>query len=96
MITKENITEVVNQLNQRTKKRILNSDKEYCVLYLHVFNIGSYTTARVTDDFDRYKNISNNGNVIIDIQEIKDIIHIQKVQNMIKTEKEIQNKKNLI
>jgi len=74
MITRENFTEVVNQLTQRTKKRILETDKEYCVLYLHVFNVGSYTTARVTDDFNRYKNVSNNGNVILYTQEVSDLI----------------------
>ena len=75
MITRENFREVVLQLDKKTKKRILETDKEYCVLYLHVFNVGSYTTARLTDDYNRYKNVSNNGNAILYTQEIQDIIN---------------------
>ena len=77
MITLQNFTEVVLQLDDKTKKRILNSNKEYCILYLHVFNSGSYTTATVTDDFNRYKNVSNYGNAILYTQEIQDIIKQQ-------------------
>ena len=74
MITRDNFQDVVNQLTTRTKKRILDSDKEYCVLYLHVFNVGSYTTARLTDDFNRYKNVSDRGNVILETQEIQEML----------------------
>ena len=75
MITRENLKEVIFQLDEKTKKRILETDKEYCVLHLHVFNVGSFTTARVTDDYNRYKNVSNYGNAILYTQEVQDIIN---------------------
>jgi len=65
MITKENIKEVVKSLSDKNKKRILNSNKEYCVLYLHIFNAGAYATARLTNDYNRYKNVFNNGNAVL-------------------------------
>jgi hypothetical protein len=74
MITRENFKEVVESLSDKDKKRILNSDKEYCVLYLHVFNVGSYATARLTNDYNRYKNVSNSGNVILETQEIQEML----------------------
>jgi hypothetical protein len=74
MITKENLREVVNSLSISAKKRILKSDKEFIVLYLHVCNSGSYTTIRLTNDFNRYKNVSKNGNVILYTEEVKDLI----------------------
>jgi len=80
MITSQNFKEVVLQLDARTKKRILETDKEFCVLYLHVFNVGSYTTARLTDDYNRYKNVSNHGNVILYTQEIQDIIKTEEYE----------------
>ena len=80
MITRDNLTEVVKQLNTKTKYRICESDKEYCVLYLHVFNSGSYTTARLTDDFNRYKNVSNNGNAILYTQEVQDLINTEEYE----------------
>jgi hypothetical protein len=80
MITRENFKEVVKSLSDKDKKRILNSDKEYCVLYLHTFNVGSYTTATLTDDFNRYKNVSNHGNAILYTQEIQDMINAEEYE----------------
>lgn len=65
MITPENYKEVINSLSNKDKKRLKNTDKEFCVLSLHVFNVGSYATMRLTNDYNRYKNVSDNGNVIL-------------------------------
>ena len=74
MITKDNLKDVINSMSNKDKKRVLNSNKEYAVLYLHVFNTGSYVTIRLTDDYNRYKNVSNNGDAILYTQEVQDLI----------------------
>jgi len=75
MITRDNLKEVVESLDIGTKKRILNSDKEFCVLYFHVFNVGSYATATVTDDYNRYKNVSDRGDAILYTQEVQNLLN---------------------
>ena len=75
MITRENLKDVINSLSDSAKKRILNSSKEYVVLYLHVFNVGSYVTIRLTDDYRRYINVSNNGNAILCTQDVQDLLN---------------------
>jgi len=74
MITRQNLTEVINTLNVKERKRVLNSNKEYCVIYLHVFNAGAYATVTLTDNYDRYQNVSNAGNCIIEIEEVINIL----------------------
>ena len=74
MITRENLQSVIRSLSGKDKKRVLNSNKEYTVLYLHVFNAGSYVTVRLTDDYNRYKNVSNNGDAILYTEEVQDLI----------------------
>jgi len=76
MITRNNLRDVVNSLSEKDKKRILNSDKEFTVLYLHIFNTGCYVTVRLTNDYDRYKNVSNSGNVILYTEEVRDLITV--------------------
>jgi len=70
MITHDNFKEVVSALSPKDKRRIRASTKEYIVLYLHIFNAGSYVDCRLTDDYNRYKNVSDNGNCILPIDEI--------------------------
>ena len=74
MITKNNLQEVINSLGYKEKKRVLNSEKEYVVLYLHICNSGSYANIRLTNDYNRYKNVSNLGNAILYTEEVKDLI----------------------
>ena len=74
MITKENLKDVVNSLSDEEKKRVLNSDKEYTVLYLHSFNTGYCATIRLTNGYNGYKNVSNNGDAILYTEEVQDII----------------------
>lgn len=54
MITKDNFSEVIKAITQKDKKRILNSDKEFCILQMHIFNVGYYVTVKLTKN---YKNI---------------------------------------
>ena len=75
MITRQNLKDVIYSLSDNAKKRILNSNKEYTVLYLHTFNVGSYTTIRLTDDYRRYINVSNNGDVILCTDEVQDLLN---------------------
>lgn len=70
MITRDNIKEIVNSLNTKEINRLKKSNKEYCVLTLHTFNVGSYATVQLTNNFDRYKNVSNYGNAILEISEV--------------------------
>ena len=70
MITRDNINEVVNSISTKDLNRLKNSNKEYCVLTLHTFNVGSYATIQLTNDYDRYKNVSNRGNVILETSEV--------------------------
>ena len=75
MITRDNLKDVINSLSDRDKKRILNSSKEYAVLYLHTFNVGSYTTIRLTNDYNRYKNVSYNGDALLCTQHVQNLIN---------------------
>lgn len=74
MITQDNLKEVINQLDNKDKRRIELSMKEYCVLFLHSFNVGSYTEIVLTDNFNKYKNVSNNGNCILETSEVLNIL----------------------
>jgi len=70
MITKDNILEVVKSIGKKDKKRIRNNWKfEYIVLYLCVVNVGSFVTIRLTNDYNRYKNVSKDGNCILSIDD---------------------------
>ena len=74
MVTKDNLKDVISSLSNKDKKRILNSSKEFTVIYLHVFNAGWYATIRLTDDYNRYKNVSYNGNAILYTIEVQDLL----------------------
>jgi len=72
MITQDNISEVINQLSDKDKKRIKNNIdvKEYGVLELQVFNAGSITTIKLTNDCYRYRNVSDHGDCILELSDI--------------------------
>lgn len=70
MITHDNIQDVVNSISNKDKKRIKNNTQyEYIVLYLSIFNVGSFVSIRLTNDYNRYQNVSNNGNCILSIDD---------------------------
>lgn len=74
MITRENLREVIDSLDQKTKKRILSSEKRYVVLTLHISNVGAYATARLTNDYGRYKHAWKHGNCILCIEDVQSIL----------------------
>ena len=74
MITRDNLKEVIFQISEKDKRRILKTFKEFTVLKLHVFNSGSYTEVILTDNYTKFQNVGNNGNCILDTQEIINIL----------------------
>lgn len=74
MITRENLREVVDSLDEKTKKRILSSEKRYVVLILHISNAGAYATARLTNDYGRYQHAWKHGNCILCIEDVQSIL----------------------
>jgi hypothetical protein len=77
MITAENLEEVVKQISDSDKQKIRKTSKEFCVLYLHVFNVGSYTEIRLTENYTRYKTVGKQGNCILDTEEVIEILDKQ-------------------
>ena len=75
MITRENLQEVIQSIDAKDKKRIKNSTKEYCVIELHIFNTGSFATIKLTNNYTRYKNVSNYGNCILETQDVLNYIN---------------------
>ena len=74
MITKENLEAVINLLPAKTKKRIQNTNKEFCVLYLYCTNAGAWSVARLTNDFQRYSHVSKDGNCILYTDDVQQIL----------------------
>jgi len=74
MITKNNLKEVVNQLSDRDKNRIKKSSKEFIVLELHVFNSGSVTTCILTNCWWKYKHVSDRGDSLMYLKDIKEML----------------------
>lgn len=83
MITDRNFKEVILQIPENNKQRIIDSDKEYCVLFLHIFNVGSFTECKLTNNYERYKNVRNNGNTIRELSEVSTIIEEDNETNKI-------------
>ena len=78
MITLNNLNYVVKLLTEKDKKRIQNTSKEYCVLEIHTFNVGSVVTIKLTNNYDRYSNVGNLGNCILECYEIREILDTNK------------------
>ena len=75
MITRENLREVIDSLDGKTKRRILSSEKYFVVLTLHVFNVGAYATARLTNDYGRYNQHAwKHGNCVLYIEDVQSIL----------------------
>ncbi len=74
MITRENLRDVIDSLDDKTKRRILSSEKYYVVLELHIFNAGAYATAKLTNDYGRYKHAWKRGNCILCIEDVQSIL----------------------
>ena len=65
MITYDNYESVLKTLDSKQLNRILKSRKEFIVLELSCSNCCSWLNIKLTDNFDRYKNVSNYGNCIL-------------------------------
>ena len=74
MITRENLRGVIDSLSEKTKKRILSSEKYYVVLSLHFFNAGAYATAKLTNDYGRHQHAWKHGNCILCIEDVQSIL----------------------
>ena len=76
MLNREILKEVVNSLDEETKELLKEQVyiKEYALLSLHVFNVGSYATIDdITDDIPLdYE--SNGNNAYITIGELVELI----------------------
>ena len=70
MITRDNLKEVINGLSAKDIKRIRSGRYEYTVLILCVFNAGSVTWAKCTNNYRRYQNVGNNGDAIFETSDI--------------------------
>ena len=52
MLTSENFEEVINGLlSKNDKKKIIKSDKEFCILTMHIFNAGAILSVKFTNNF---------------------------------------------
>ena len=80
MITRENFRYVVESLSDKDKRKIINNvhTKEYCVLDIRTTNCGMSSYASVTNDYNKYKNVYKNGNCIVYLKEVYDIITTEK------------------
>jgi hypothetical protein len=74
MITRENFNDVLDMITPKDKKRILNTNKEYVVLELHCTNNSAWATVTLTNDYNRYKNVSDHGNCILDSTEVAGLL----------------------
>lgn len=74
MITHENFNEVIDLIRLKDKLRLLNSSKEYTVIYLNIFNVGATVDIKLTDNYIKYQYVSNNGDCILSTDEIEETI----------------------
>ena len=52
-MTRKVIEDLIHIIDEPDRERILRSDKEYCIITLHVFNAGSYVDVELSNDVDR-------------------------------------------
>lgn len=74
MITIDNLYEVIASMTERDKRRVLNSRKSHVVLKLHVTNSSHSVHVTITNDEDRYRNVSYYGDCILTIDEVINIL----------------------
>ena len=77
MITRDNLTDVLGLLSQTDKDIIINdTDNEYLILELSVFNAGGVLHYKLVNDLDPdlSEELSANGNCILETEEIKEML----------------------
>lgn len=75
MITRDNLSDIINMMDRSDIKKIRNSYKKFVVLYLYACNAFSFVNVTLTNDYNRYKNVSNNGNCILDLDDVLNLIN---------------------
>ena len=75
MITKENLKEVVSSITPKDVKRLNSTNKEYCVIYLNIYNSGFSVFITLTNDYCKYQNVSDVGNCILEVNEVLELLH---------------------
>jgi len=74
MITKDNLKMVIANISIKDIKRLLDSNKEYIVIYLSICNAGYSVSVTLTNDYNRYSSVSNNGDCILLLSEVIEIL----------------------
>ncbi len=78
MITRDNYKEVISMIKPSDINRLRkNKTAAYCVLMLHVFNAGAVVSITLTNNYDKYENVSDSGNAIVETDELlKDLDNV--------------------
>jgi len=79
MITRENLKAVINLLPAKKKEKILADTREYCALYLYAGATGCWSYAWLTNNYERFSHIKNDGNVVVRTDYVKSVL--QEVKN---------------
>lgn len=70
MIDEYNLNKAVIQLSDSDKKKVINSQKEYCVLYSNISNVGTPQKIRLTNDYARHRNVHKDGHLFIETEDV--------------------------
>lgn len=77
MITRENLEDVISNITPYDLKRIKNSEKEYVVLNLNIFNTGFTVDVCLTNNLYNNKEVTRankNGGAIFQTEEVLKLI----------------------
>ena len=74
MITRENLKAVINLLPVKKKEKILADTREYCALYLYCSNGGCWANAWLTNNYERFSHIIEDGNAILYTEDVQQIL----------------------
>jgi len=68
MITRNNFDDVLRLISVKDISRLKNTDKEYCVL--NIDGYGQVVTMQLSNDYNKHKNVSNNGGCILETTDV--------------------------
>jgi hypothetical protein len=67
MITKENLTEVLDSITEEDINNVFNSNKDYVALQVYIFNAGDYVKLYSIDPSSNdSEEVQNNGGIVCD------------------------------
>lgn len=55
MVTHQNLKDVIAMIDDKDKKRIMNTSKEYTYIILHSFNVGTYVEIKLSSYSNKFK-----------------------------------------